>query len=42
LRHWLTNPFRFGQKLRTRLESATHAEMWEFVAAERVRCLINH
>jgi hypothetical protein len=33
LRHWLTKHF-FGQTLRTRLESATHAEMWGILAAE--------
>jgi hypothetical protein len=34
MRHWLTSQFYFGQTLRTRLESATHAEMWGIHAAE--------
>jgi hypothetical protein len=34
MRHWLTSQFFFGQTLRTRLESATHAEMWEILAGE--------
>jgi hypothetical protein len=34
MRYWLTSQFYFGQTLRTRLESATHAEMWEMLAAE--------
>jgi hypothetical protein len=34
LRHSLTSQFSFGQTLRRRLESATHAEMWEILADE--------
>jgi hypothetical protein len=34
MRHWLTSQFYFGQALRTRLESATRAEMWEILAVE--------
>jgi hypothetical protein len=34
MRHWLTSQFYFGPTLRTRLESATHAEIWEILAAE--------
>jgi hypothetical protein len=34
MRHWLTSQFYFGRTLCTRLESATHAEMWEILAGE--------